>query len=114
EILLGQITNTNSTYIARGLAELGIDSYYQTVVGDNRQRLSTVIEIAAQRNDLVILTGGLGPTKDDLTKQTLAHYLNVALVEDQAAMQKITAWFATNDKVMTANNRLQALYPAGA
>lgn len=114
EILLGQITNTNSTYIARGLAELGIDSYYQTVVGDNPQRLSAVIEIAAQRNDLVILTGGLGPTKDDLTKQTLARYLNVALVEDRAAMQKITAWFAANDKVMTANNRLQALYPAGA
>ena len=88
EILLGQITNTNSTHIARGLAELGIDSYYQTVVGDNPQRLSAVIEIAAQRNDLVILTGGLGPTSDDLTKQTLAHYLNVPLVEDAAAMKK--------------------------
>ena len=114
EILLGQITNTNSTYIAQGLAELGIDSYYQTVVGDNPQRLSAVIEIAAQRNDLVILTGGLGPTKDDLTKQTLAQYLNVALVESPSAMQKITAWFATNGKTMTANNRLQALYPDGA
>ena len=114
EILLGQITNTNSTHIARGLAELGIDSYYQTVVGDNPQRLSAVIEIAAQRNDLVILTGGLGPTADDLTKQTLAHYLNVPLVEDAAAMQKITDWFAKNEQVMTANNRQQALYPQGA
>lgn len=114
EILLGQITNTNSTHIARGLAELGVDSYYQTVVGDNPQRLSAVLEIAAQRNDLVILTGGLGPTADDLTKQTLAHYLNVPLVEDAAAMQKITDWFAKNEQVMTANNRQQALYPQGA
>lgn len=114
EILLGQITNTNSAYLAQGLAALGIDSYYQTVVGDNVQRLSAAIEIAAQRNDLVILTGGLGPTKDDLTKQTLAQYLNVALVADQTAMEKIKTWFATNGKVMTANNRLQALYPDGA
>lgn len=114
EILLGQITNTNSTHIARGLAELGIDSYYQTVVGDNPRRLADVIEIAARRNDLVILAGGLGPTKDDLTKQTLAHYLNVPLVTDEAAMQKITDWFANTDKPMTANNRLQALYPQGA
>jgi len=114
EILLGQITNTNSTHIAQGLAELGIDSYYQTVVGDNPARLATVIEIAAQRNDLVILSGGLGPTKDDLTKQTLAAYLNVPLVEDPAAMQVITDRFTQTQQTMTANNRLQALYPAGA
>ncbi len=114
EILLGQITNTNSTHIAQGLAELGIDSYYQTVVGDNPQRLAGAIEIAAQRNDLVILAGGLGPTKDDLTKQTLAQYLNVPLVEDQAAMQVITDRFQQTGKVMTENNRLQALYPEGA
>lgn len=114
EILLGQITNTNSTHIAQGLAELGIDSYYQTVVGDNPKRLAAVLEIAAQRNDLVILSGGLGPTKDDLTKQTLAKYLNVPLVEDAAAMQVITDRFAQTGKVMTENNRLQALYPKGA
>lgn len=114
EILLGQITNTNSTYIAQGLAELGIDSYYQTVVGDNPKRLTAAIEIAAQRNDLVILSGGLGPTKDDLTKQTVAQYLNVSLIEEPTAMQKITAFFDQSQQVMTANNRLQALYPAGA
>ncbi|MFC6181013.1 competence/damage-inducible protein A [Lactiplantibacillus daowaiensis] len=114
EILLGQITNTNSTHIAQGLAELGIDSYYQTVVGDNPARLAAVIEVAAQRNDLVILSGGLGPTKDDLTKQTLAKYLNVPLVEDVAAMQVITDRFNQTQQVMTENNRLQALYPAGA
>jgi len=114
EILLGQITNTNSTHIAQGLAELGIDSYYQTVVGDNPARLARVIEIAAQRNDLVILSGGLGPTKDDLTKQTLAKYLNVPLVEDAAAMTVINNYFKTTGKSMTANNRIQALYPDGA
>ena len=114
EILLGQITNTNSTHIAQGLAELGIDSYYQTVVGDNPARLARVIEIAAQRNDLVILSGGLGPTKDDLTKQTLAKYLNVPLVEDTAAMTVINNYFKTTGKSMTANNRIQALYPDGA
>lgn len=114
EILLGQITNTNSTHIAQGLAELGIDSYYQTVVGDNPARLAKVIEIAAQRNDLVILSGGLGPTKDDLTKQTLAQYLNVPLVEDEAAMNVINDYFKTTGRTMTANNRIQALYPAGA
>jgi len=114
EILLGQITNTNSMHIAQGLAELGIDSYYQTVVGDNPARLASVIEIAAQRNDLVILSGGLGPTKDDLTKQTLAKYLNVPLVEDEAAMRAIDDYFKTTGRSMTANNRIQALYPAGA
>ncbi|BDZ31368.1 competence/damage-inducible protein A [Lactiplantibacillus sp. WILCCON 0030] len=114
EILLGQITNTNSTHIAQGLAELGIESYYQTVVGDNPERLASVIEIAARRNDLVILSGGLGPTKDDLTKQTLAQYLNVSLVEDAHAMTVIDDYFKTTGKIMTANNRIQALYPAGA
>lgn len=114
EILLGQITNTNSTHIARGLAALGIDSYYQTVVGDNQQRLMMAIGIAAQRNDLVILVGGLGPTKDDLTKQTLASYLNVPLVEDADAMQVITRHFKQRGQTMTPNNRLQALYPQGA
>jgi len=114
EILLGQITNTNSTYIARGLAALGIDSYYQTVVGDNQQRLILAIGIAAQRSDLVILVGGLGPTKDDLTKQTLASYLNVPLVEEPTAMQMITHHFEQMKQPMTVNNRLQALYPQGA
>ncbi|AVK60755.1 competence/damage-inducible protein A [Lactobacillus sp. CBA3605] len=114
EILLGQITNTNSTHIAQGLAELGIDSYYQTVVGDNPARLTAAIAIAAKRNDLVILAGGLGPTKDDLTKQTLAAYLGVPLVEDDPAMQVIEQRFAQTGKVMTTNNRLQALYPQGA
>lgn len=113
EILLGQIVNTNTTFISQQLAQLGINTYYQTVVGDNEERMLSVIEIAAQRNDLVILSGGLGPTPDDLTKQTVAKYLGVDLVEDATAMSKIEAYFQTTGKKMTANNRLQALYLAG-
>lgn len=113
EILLGQIVNTNTTFISQQLAQLGINTYYQTVVGDNEERLLSAIEIAAQRNDLVILSGGLGPTPDDLTKQTVAKYLGLDLVEDATAMDKIEAYFQTTGKKMTANNRLQALYLAG-
>lgn len=74
EILLGQIINTNAAFVARRLAGMGIDVYHQTVVGDNSQRLTQAIKIAAKRNDLIILMGGLGPTKDDLTKQTVANF----------------------------------------
>lgn len=114
EILLGQIVNTNTTFVARRLADLGIDVYYQTVVGDNQQRLTQAIEIASKRNDLVILIGGLGPTKDDLTKQTVAHFLGKNLVEDAAAMHKIISYYAASEKKMTVNNRLQAQYIAGS
>ncbi|MED4323040.1 molybdopterin-binding protein, partial [Weizmannia sp. CD-2023] len=71
ELLLGQITNTNATFIAAQLAEIGVDVYYQTVVGDNAERLEAAIRTAEGRADLLIFTGGLGPTKDDLTKETI-------------------------------------------
>ncbi len=74
EILLGQIVNTNAPFVAKRLAALGIDVYYQSVVGDNQQRLTAAIKLAATRSNLVILIGGLGPTKDDLTKQTVAAF----------------------------------------
>ena len=73
EILLGQIVDTNSAFIARELAEAGIEVYYHSLVGDNATRLTAVVEQARSRSDLVIISGGLGPTKDDLTKQTVAH-----------------------------------------
>lgn len=114
EILLGQIVNTNTTFVAHRLADMGIDVYYQTVVGDNQQRLIQAIDIASKRNDLVILMGGLGPTKDDLTKQTVARFLGKDLVEDAAAMHKIIGYYAASKKEMTVNNRLQAQYIAGA
>lgn len=80
EILLGQIVNTNAQFLSEKLAQLGIDVYFQTAVGDNEERLLSVLEIAKGRSDLVILCGGLGPTEDDLTKQTLAKFLGRDLV----------------------------------
>ncbi|WP_125765739.1 MULTISPECIES: competence/damage-inducible protein A [Levilactobacillus] len=114
EILLGQIVDTNSAFIARELAEAGIEVYYHSLVGDNADRLTAVVNQARSRSDLVIISGGLGPTKDDLTKQTVAHLLGVKLIEDSEAMVKIRKHFATAERPMTPNNRLQALYPEGS
>ncbi|OAU92874.1 damage-inducible protein CinA, partial [Lacticaseibacillus rhamnosus] len=114
EILMGQITNTNGAYMAKQLATLGIASYHQQVVGDNAKRLADAISLAEQRSDIVILIGGLGPTPDDLTKQTLAAHLNLPLVEDADAMAKLAARVKQQQRPMTPNNRLQAMYPQGA
>lgn len=111
EILMGQITNTNGAYMAKQLATLGIASYHQQVVGDNAKRLADAISLAEQRSDIVILIGGLGPTPDDLTKQTLAAHLNLPLVEDAGAMAKLAARVKQQQRPMTPNNRLQAMYP---
>ncbi|WP_057896724.1 competence/damage-inducible protein A [Liquorilactobacillus oeni] len=110
ELLLGQIVNTNGPFVAKGLADLGIDVYFEETVGDNDERLRQTVEFAAARSDLIILIGGLGPTKDDLTKQTVAQYLKKPLVEDAAAMSKIRRYYRETKKQMTENNRLQALY----
>ncbi|QMU07905.1 competence/damage-inducible protein A [Levilactobacillus suantsaii] len=114
EILLGQVVDTNSAFIARELAGAGIEVYYHSLVGDNADRLTGVVKQARSRSDLVVISGGLGPTKDDLTKQTVAHLLGVKLVENEAAMTKIKNHFATTGKPLTPNNRLQALYLAGS
>lgn len=114
EILLGQVVDTNSALIAQELAGAGIEVYYHSLVGDNADRLTAVLKQARSRSDLVVISGGLGPTKDDLTKQTVAQLLGVKLVEDAAAMAKIQAHFATTGKPLTPNNRLQALYLAGS
>lgn len=114
EILLGQITDTNSTFISRRLAELGIDVYFKTVVGDNRRRMIQALETAAGRSDLVILSGGLGPTKDDLTKQTVAEFLGRGLATDEAALEYIEEYYRSNNRQMTENNILQARYIEGS
>nr|WP_243677019.1 molybdopterin-binding protein [Secundilactobacillus collinoides] len=114
ELLLGQIANTNGAYLAQKLAGIGVNVYYQTVVGDNPKRLQTVFEGAQKRSDLVILIGGLGPTKDDLTKQVVAKALHVELATDTAALEKITAFQKQSGRLNTANNRLQALKLADA
>ena len=109
ELLLGQIINSNARFISSNLAELGINVYYHTVVGDNPDRLKSVIEIAEQRADLIIFTGGLGPTKDDLTKSTIAEHLNTSLEMDQVALDSIVAYFERAGRTMTYNNNKQAL-----
>ncbi|MBF8969573.1 competence/damage-inducible protein A [Streptococcus sp. NLN76] len=109
ELLMGQIANTNAQFLSQELAGLGIGVYYHTVVGDNVERLTEVLSLAKERADWVILSGGLGPTEDDLTKQTLATFLGRDLVPDPEAMAKIDAFFASNPKrIRTANNDRQA------
>ena len=115
EILTGQITNTNAQFLSEKLAELGIDVYFHTAVGDNENRLLSVLDQASQRSDLVILCGGLGPTEDDLTKQTLAKFLGKKLVFDEEASKKLDSFFATRPKhTRTPNNERQAQIVEGA
>src|SRR6476660_575339 len=114
ELLLGQILNTNAQYLSKQLAELGIDVYVHTVVGDNEKRLTESLELAANRADLVILTGGLGPTKDDLTKETAATFCGRTLVHDEAALRSIESYFEKRNRQMTPNNRKQALVIEGS
>ncbi len=115
EILTGQIVNTNAQFLSEKLAEIGVDVYFQTAVGDNEARLLSLLEIASQRSNLVILTGGLGPTKDDLTKQTLAKFLGKDLVFDPQAQEKLDIFFAHRpDYARTPNNERQAQIVEGA
>ena len=115
EILTGQIVNTNAQFLSEKLAEIGVDVYFQTAVGDNEARLMSLLEIASSRSNLVILTGGLGPTEDDLTKQTLAKFLGKNLVFDPQAQEKLDIFFAHRpDYARTPNNERQAQIVEGA
>ena len=115
EILTGQIVNTNAQFLSEKLAEIGVDVYFQTAVGDNEARLLSLLEIASSRSNLVILTGGLGPTEDDLTKQTLAKFLGKDLVFDPQAQEKLDIFFAHRpDYARTPNNERQAQIVEGA
>jgi nicotinamide-nucleotide amidase len=114
ELLLGQIANTNAQYISKKLAELGINVFYHQVVGDNKDRLESLIETAENRSDLIIFTGGLGPTKDDLTKETIASSLNKKLVLDHHALELIEDYFIKVNRAMTENNKKQALVIDGS
>ncbi|RNB91797.1 competence/damage-inducible protein A [Brevibacillus fluminis] len=114
ELLLGQIANTNAQFLSRKLAEIGVSVYFHSVVGDNAKRLDETIKLAASRSDLVIFSGGLGPTQDDLTKETVAAHLGRSLMTDELAMQRITAFFEQRGIVMTENNRKQALVIDGS
>lgn len=114
ELLLGNILNSNAQFIAQQLAQLGIPHYYQTVVGDNPDRLKHAISIACERSQILIFTGGLGPTPDDLTTETIADFFNAPLVENSEVVADITQKFAQRGREMTDNNRKQALIPQGA
>lgn len=114
ELLLGDILNSNAQYLAQQLAKLGISHHYQTVVGDNPIRLKQAIAVAYERSQLLIFTGGLGPTPDDITTATLANFFGVPLVENKAVLTDIKAKFAQRDRPMSDNNRKQALLPQGA
>ncbi|MDH6089024.1 competence/damage-inducible protein A [Umezakia ovalisporum] len=114
ELLLGDILNSNSQFLGQQLAQLGIPHYYQTVVGDNPERLKQVIEIAISRAQILIFTGGLGPTPDDLTCETIADFFGVPLIERPEIIADITQKFAQRGRVMTPTNRKQALTPQGA
>ncbi|WP_437132622.1 competence/damage-inducible protein A [Bacillus atrophaeus] len=114
ELLLGQIANTNAQFISKELAEIGINVFYHTAVGDNPERLKQVIRIAEERSDFIIFSGGLGPTKDDLTKETIASVLGRPLVLDDEAFQSIEDYFKKTKRTMSPNNRKQALVIEGS
>ncbi|NJN03006.1 MAG: competence/damage-inducible protein A [Leptolyngbyaceae cyanobacterium RM1_1_2] len=114
ELLLGEILNSNAQYLAQQLAQLGIPHYYQTVVGDNVTRLQQAVAIACGRSHLLIFTGGLGPTPDDLTTETLAGFFKAPLSQRPEILQDIRQKFSQRGRVMSDNNRKQALLPEGA
>ena len=114
ELLLGNIINTNAAYLAQKCAELGMSCFYQTVVGDNRERLRQTLQTALNRSDIVILGGGLGPTGDDLTKETVAELMGEKLVEDTISREWIEKFFQSRGILMTENNMKQALAPEHA
>lgn len=114
ELLLGNIVNTNGAYLAEKCAGMGLSCYYQTVVGDNEKRLSDALKAALDRADIVLLSGGLGPTEDDLTKETTASVMGRPLLMDENCRQKIEAYFEKRGVKPTDNNWKQAMIPQGA
>lgn len=114
ELLLGQICNTNAAYLARRLNELGYDVLYQTTVGDNRSRMAQVLDTALQRADIVITTGGLGPTQGDITKEVTASLLGRSMYLHEPSLARITSFFSARNIVMAENNIRQAMIPEGA
>lgn len=115
ELLLGDIINTNAQYLAKRLANLGIDVYHQSVVGDNTKRLKEELKESFNRADIVITTGGLGPTPDDLTKETGAEFFNKKMLLDEESLEKLNSYFLKNGKEkLKGNNIKQAYFPEDA
>lgn len=115
EILLGNIVNTNAAYLSEKCAALGLSCYHQSVVGDNEKRLEDTVRLAVSRSDIVILSGGLGPTKDDLTKEVTAKVFGKKLYEDGHTKERIAGYFSKmKSNNVTENNWKQAMVPEGA
>ena len=114
ELLLGEILNSNAQFLAEELAQLGIPHYYQTTVGDNPQRIHQVIATAIQRSSILIFTGGLGPTPDDLTTEAIADFFETPLIERPEVIADITEKFTRINRPIAENNYKQALLPQGA
>lgn len=109
ELLLGQIVNTNGAFLSKELADLGYEVYFETTVGDNKGRLLETLTLASTRSELVVLSGGLGPTTDDLTKETVAEFIGQPLEYDEEALEKIYHLFSSTNRTMPENNKQQAL-----
>lgn len=114
ELLLGQILNTDAQYLAREMSAYGFDLYYQSTVGDNHGRLSECLRRALGRSDVVILSGGLGPTQDDMTKDAVADVFELAMELDEESKIFLEAFFEERGVEMTPNNLRQAMFPAGS
>jgi len=114
ELLLGHVVNTNTSFIAEKLSDLGISLYRTSVVGDNEARIVDELKDAWEKNDLIITTGGLGPTGDDVTRHAVAKFLDVNLVKDLQEEEKIKDFFVKRKTKITDNNFVQALFPEGS
>ncbi|CAM3745938.1 competence/damage-inducible protein A [Alkalicoccus chagannorensis] len=114
ELLLGQIDNTNGSYLSRKLSEIGINVYFHQVVGDNEERLREALQTAESRADIILLTGGLGPTEDDMTRTAVSNWTGVPLQHDEEAVRRIQAFYDARGREVTENNWAQALVLEGA
>ena len=114
ELLLGQSIDTNGPWIARKLSEIGIDCHFKSTVGDNLNNMAETFSKAMSRADLILCTGGLGPTQDDITRDALAKALDLPLIYDEDLAEKIRAKFKARNRIMSDNNLRQAYYPQGA
>lgn len=114
ELLMGNTLNTNAQFLSKRLLELGIDVHSQTVVGDNAEAIKKAVSLALKNNDLVILTGGLGPTEDDITKEAVAEVLGKRLVLHKESLEKIEEYFLKTGRTMPENNKKQAKLPSGS
>ncbi len=114
ELLLGEIVDTNATFIARQLREVGVNLYYKTTVGDNRERMAEVLRHGLRRSDLIIVTGGLGPTVDDITREAVADATGKVLEQRPEIVERLQATFASWGRTLSDNNLRQTFVPDGA